>query len=42
MGKSYKFSTDIMTEEDYKFIWELNGVVKFITAGTGAGKTHGL
>ena len=40
--KSHKFLTDIMTEEDYKFICELNGVVKFITAGTGAGKTHWL
>ena len=42
MGKSHKFLTDIMTEEDYKFICELNGVVKFITVDTGAGKTHWL
>lgn len=31
-----------MTAEEYEFISNLNGILKFIIAGTGAGKTHWL
>ncbi|MBN1079345.1 DEAD/DEAH box helicase family protein [Clostridium botulinum] len=38
--EEHRYLSDIMTSEEYEYIGTLNGVIKFITAGTGAGKTH--
>lgn len=39
---THKFLVDVINEEEYEFICTANRIIKFIIAGTGAGKTHWL